>query len=136
MKFLTHITKTAVIFFLALGVFATAQAQGPEATIEKVASAIKSADSEALASFFNSNVEVTTPEADNTYSSQQATFVIKEFFSTHAPRNFEIFHQGNSGATYYATGSTTTGKGNFDTNIFIKNTGGKYLITQIRFEAE
>ena len=136
MKFLTYITKTAVIFFLALGVFATAQAQSPESTIEKVASAIKSADSNALASFFNTSVEVTTPDADNMYSSKQATFVIKEFFSNYALKNFEILHQGNSGITYYATGSTSTDKGNFDTNIFIKNTGGKYLITQIRFEAQ
>ena len=89
-----------------------------------------------MAGFFNSTVEVTVPGEDNSFSDQQATFVMKEFFTKHPVKSIEVMHQGNSGSTYYATASTVTAKGNFDTNIFLKKIGDTFKVTAIRFEAE
>ncbi len=136
MKGLTYISKAAFALILALGFFVQVQAQGPEGTIKQVQSAIVAGDADAMASHFNSSVEITIPGAENSYSKQQGTFVMADFFKKYKPSGFEIIHQGHSGATYYATGSTTTSGGNFDTNIFVKKTGESFLITQIRFEAE
>ncbi|HHG84738.1 MAG TPA: DUF4783 domain-containing protein, partial [Bacteroidetes bacterium] len=75
-------------------------------------------------------------DVDKNFSAQQASFVLKDFFTKHVVRSFQVMHKGNSGATHYVTGLCVTGKGEFDTNIFIKKVGDRYLVTQIRFEAD
>ena len=136
MKTFTHISRFFLLLLMVAGFSAMTMAQGPEAKMKKVVSAISSSDASALAGHFNSTVEVTVPGEDNSFSDQQATFVMKNFFAKYPVKSVELMHQGNSGATYYATASTATAKGNFDTNIFLKKIGDSFKVTVIRFEAE
>lgn len=136
MKTFTHISKFFLLLVLLTSMSAATFAQGPKETMAKVVSTVSQADASALAGFFNSTVEVTVPGEDNSFSDQQATFVMKEFFTKHPVKSIEVMHQGNSGSTYYATASTVTAKGNFDTNIFLKKIGDTFKVTAIRFEAE
>ena len=112
------------------------QAQIPTGTFSSIGAAIKASDADALSKHFNSSLEVTLPDVDKTFSAQQATFVLKDFFSNHQVRSFQVMHKGNSGATHYMTGLCVTAKGEYDTNVFLKKFGDKYQITQIRFEAD
>lgn len=136
MKTLTHISKIASLLLLTLGFYLNAQAQGPEPALKAVSAAISAGDAEALAKHFHTSVEITVPGTDNTFSSKQATFVMKEFFESHPVSSFRVVHKGNSGATYYATGTCSTENEEFDTNLFLKKIGDKFLLTQVRFEAE
>jgi hypothetical protein len=111
-------------------------AQSPDAVFEQVSAALSKGDANALSTHFATSVEVTLPTGDQTYSSQQATFVLKDFFAKHPVKGFSILHKGNSGATWYATGTYSSSAGVFDANIFVKKTAEKFQITQIRFEAE
>ena len=60
----------------------------------------------------------------------------KQFFAKHKIQSFRVAHKGNSGMTHYQTGFASTAKGKFDTNIFLKKVGEKFLITQIAFDPE
>lgn len=111
-------------------------AQSPDGVLKEVSTAITKGDAQALSGFFNSNVEVTVPGADKSYSSQQATIVIKDFFGKHKVTGYKMMHKGNSGPTHYQTGTLNTASGTFDVNVFVKQIGGKFLITQIRFEED
>ncbi|MEM0996711.1 MAG: DUF4783 domain-containing protein [Bacteroidota bacterium] len=136
MKYTTSIIATLLFAVLLSGVPANLQAQLPDGTVSSIGTAIKASDADALARNFNSSLEVTLPGVDKTFSAQQATFVLKEFFASHPVRSFRILHKGSSGATHYMTGLCVTGKGEYDTNVFLKKFGDRYLITQIRFEAD
>lgn len=112
------------------------RAQNIDAMLLKVESAIAAGNSSELSAFLNSTVEVSLPEKDETFSSTQSQFVLKDFFTKHPPQSFKIIHKGSSGNTYYAVGTYSSAKGVFDTNIFIKQVGDKLLIQQLRFEKE
>ena len=132
--------KTLLAFLIAL-FFAVASHEAkaqstPDEAFGKIAAAIQAGNADALSAFLNSPVEVTLPGADQSYSSQQATFVLKDFFSKNAAKSFSVIHKGNSGATNYATGTYVSASGTYDTNIFLKNVAGVYKVVTLRFEAE
>lgn len=112
------------------------KAQTPDAVFEQIAAATAKGDAAAVAAHFNTTVEVTLPGADQSYSAQQASFVLKDFFAKNAVKGYKVVHTGSSGATWYATGVYTAATGSFDSNIFVKKIGDKFLITQLRFEGE
>ena len=133
--------KTLLAFLIALmfvvaGHFQAKAQSTPDEAFGKIAAAIQAGNADALTAFLQSPVEITLPGADQAYSSQQATFVLKDFFTKNAPKSFSVIHKGNSGTTNYATGTFVSGNGTYDTNIFLKNVGGVYKVTQLRFEAE
>lgn len=132
MKSLKKILAITVLMTLSLG----AIAQTPNGVFSVITEAMKTGNAANLSKHFNSSVEITLPSTDKTYSSTQANFVMKEFFSKYPPKGFSIIHKGESGSTHYATGTYNSSKGNFDTNIFVKKVGEKFLITQIRLEAD
>ena len=112
------------------------KAQSPDATFDKIASAISGGNAAGLAAFFQANIEITLPGAEGVYSANQAQFVVSDYFTKYPVSSFKINLKGNSSGTFYATGSYASAKGNFDTNIFVKNNGGNFQISTIRFETE
>lgn len=133
--------KTLLAFLIALlfviAGYQQSKAQStPDEALRKVSAAIQAGNADALTGFLQSQVEITLPGADQSYSSQQATFILKDFFTKFAPKSFSVIHTGESGTTNYATGTYVSGNGTFDTNIFLKNVQGVFKVTQLRFEAE
>lgn len=137
MKHLKNISAVLLLLLLVAFTSTKAQAQStPDDAFAKIAAAIQSGNADALSAYLQTSVEITLPTADQSYSAQQATAVLTDFFRQNAPKSFSVIHKGNSGTTNYATGSYVSGTGTFDTNIFLKNVGGVYKISQLRFEAE
>lgn len=132
-------TYSAFLLLIVLLVFGNSKAQAqstPDEAFGKIAAAIQAGNADALSAFLQTSVEITLPGADQSYSAQQATFVLKDFFAKNAPKSFQVIHKGNSGATNYATGTYKSGTGSYDTNIFLKNVDGVFKVSQLRFEAE
>lgn len=136
MKHLNSISRILLVVMLLVGARFSAQAQTSDAVFKGISVGIQKGDADAVAAYFNNNVEVTLPGVDKTFSAKQAVFVLRDFFAKHPPQNFKVMHKGHSGATFYETGVYMSSKGEFDTNIFLKKIGDKFLITQIRFEAD
>lgn len=113
----------------------TAQVSADE-IFQQIEAAIKKGDANALSNHFNTMLDLTIIDKEQTYSSSHALFVVKEFFMNYPVRSFSILHKGNSGDNIYAVGSYISTKGAFDTNIFIKKYGNAYKINQLRFEPD
>lgn len=105
---------------------------------EEIGNAIRSGDAKQLATFFDNTVDLTVLEQENVYSKAQAEFVVKDFFGKNPPKAFHIIHKGASPeGTQYAIGNlvTTNGK-TLRVSFYIKNTGGKSAIQELRIETE
>lgn len=124
---------TLVLFLLTLQL---GYSQGAPEVFKAVSGAIGTGNAQGVANYFNTSVEITLPGADQAYASAQGQGVLQDFFKHHAVKSFQTTHTGNSGGTHYQTGTLTTASGVFDVNIFVKQIGDKYLVTQIRFEEE
>jgi hypothetical protein len=136
MKRFVTISKIAALALILAGSVLQLSAQSATDVFNSISGAIGKGSDAALAAHFNSNVEVTLPGSDQSYTSTQAQFVVKDFFAKNPVKGFKLSHNGESGGTWYATGVYTAGSGTFDTNIFLKQVNGKFVITQIRFEQE
>lgn len=112
------------------------KAQSPDAVFAEIETAIKKGDSQMLANYFNNILEINLIDKEQTYSQNQAMFVMKEFFMNYPVKSFSILHKGQSGENIYAVGSYISVKGAFDTNIFIKKYNGNFKINQLRFEPD
>lgn len=125
------------LLFVLLTFCSTLRAQNStDEVFHQIELAIKKGDATALSSYFNSMLDLTIIDKEQTYSSSHAMYVVKEFFMNYPVRSFSILHKGNSGDNVYAVGSYISTKGAFDTNIFIKKYGNAYKINQLRFEPD
>ena len=130
------ILVTLLLAFSSIATGIDLKAQTPDEVFGKITTAIQSGNADALSALLQSPVEITLPGADQAYSAQQASFVLKEFFTKYPTKSFKVLHKGNSGPTQYGTGSYVSGAGTFDTNIFLKKVDNTFKVTQLRFEAE
>lgn len=120
-----NLKQIAVVFSLLLAVvfFTKEQAVAQSDVMGGVKSAIKAGSSKDLARNFSSVVEITLEGGDATsYSSTQAEFVMKNFFSKNPPADFSISHQGTSDkGQRYAIGSYTSKNGTYTVLVRVKD---------------
>jgi pyridoxal/pyridoxine/pyridoxamine kinase len=106
-------------------------------TFDEVVIAIKSANSAEVAKYFNSNVELTILTSEGVYSKQQAEIIVKNFFNANPPKNVVIQHKGSSAqGSKYAIANYECAQGKYRVYIFMKESAGKMLIHELRFEKE
>ena len=105
---------------------------------DDISSTIGAGDSKQLASYFDNMVELTIMNREDTYSKTQAELIVRDFFSKNPPKSFAIIHKGSSKeGTLFAIGNLTSTKGAvFRTSFLARQSGGKYLIQELRFETE
>ena len=105
---------------------------------DEVSSAIRSGDARQVASYFGSSIDLTILNREDMYSKAQAELIVKDFFSKHPPKSFILLHKGSSKEnTVYGIGNLTTTSGKvFRTSFFLKMSGGRYVIQELRFETE
>jgi Domain of unknown function (DUF4783) len=133
-----HHFLAILVMVLGINIAAqTASAQTADEVLNAVEASIRKGDAGALSAHLHTTVEVTIGDKDEVYSANQAKFVIEEFFMKNPVRSFTLMHRGSSGDTYYAVGAYVNGSGvSYDTNIFLKKVGSRYVVEQIRFETD
>ena len=102
--------------------------------IDEVITSLKSGKAVQLSSLFDNTIEIVLPESNNSYSKNQATVVIKDFFMLHQVKNFEVLHKGENGDSQFCIGILYTKNGIFRTTIYIKQKPDKKVVQEIRFE--
>jgi hypothetical protein len=105
---------------------------------DDISSGIRTGNARQLASFLNTSVDLTILDREELYSKAQAELILKDFFSKNAPREFTLKHQGTSreGAKY-GIGAYVTAQGKtYRTYFLLRQTGGRFLIQELRFESE
>ncbi|MFZ4058485.1 MAG: DUF4783 domain-containing protein [Ferruginibacter sp.] len=121
-------------FVIAFFSILTLAAFMPSTGIENVIAAMRSGSAAQVAKFFDSNVEITTPDKSNSYSKSQAEMVLKDFFDTNPVKSFEIIHKGESAGSQYCIGTLQTKTGVYRTTIFMKQKGENQVLQELRFE--
>ncbi|WP_026898659.1 DUF4783 domain-containing protein [Daejeonella oryzae] len=127
-------------FYLLLFSFcliSTVKAQDADVTVKEVTGYLKSSNTAELAKNFASTIELIILSEEDVYSKIQAEIILKDFFSKHQPISAKVIHLLDSNPNYrFAVVSLKTENGNFRISYSLKDTGGQYLITDMRIELE
>ena len=104
------------------------------AGIEDVVASLKQGKASQIARYFDNTVEITLPEKTNSYSKSQAEIILKDFFSLHTIKDFQVLHKGDNAGSQYCIGKLITSNNSYRTTIFMKQKGDRQLVQEIRFE--
>lgn len=123
----------AMVLGMAVLAVTPARAQKSE-VVEQVKEAIKAGSAKELSKYLNQTVDVTIEGKLQNYSKAQAEFVLRDFFKTHAPNDFNIIHQGSSkGGQPFAIGEYKSGADVYRVWMKIKTINKDQLIQEISF---
>lgn len=103
-------------------------------SLTDVIKAIKSGNASEVSKYFDNAVEITLPQKSNSYNKRQALLVLQDFFNENHVKNFQVIHQSEKEGSEYCIGTLTTNNGSFRTTIYMKQSGEKQLIQELRFE--
>jgi hypothetical protein len=99
-----------------------------------IATAISTGNADALSKFFDSDVEISIFEKEDSYDREKAASLMKDFFIKNKPKGFNQMHQGASKGkdTQYTIGELPTVSGNYRVYLYMKVVNDAYLIQEIR----
>jgi hypothetical protein len=99
-----------------------------------IATAISTGNADALSKFFDSDVNISLFEKEDTYEKDKAANLMKDFFTKNKPKAFSQMHNGASKGkdTQYTIGEMSTASGNYRVYIYMKIINDSYLIQEIR----
>ena len=104
------------------------------ASFEGVIKAIQAGDAAQVAKYFDIAVEISLPGKSNSYDKLHGEATLREFFSAHEVKDFEVLHKSENAGSKYCIGNLKTVNGNFRTTIFMQEKGGADVVQEIRFE--
>ena len=111
--------------------------QNADGIVKVVTGYLKTSNTQEIAKNFASTVELIILSEDNVYSKIQAELILKDFFSKHKPVSAKLIHLLDSNPNYrFAVIALKSIKGDFRISFSLKDTGGKFLITDMRIELE
>ncbi len=130
--------KSLVGFILSvLFTFSGIAVQAQSDALSDVVSALKAGNAKALASHFDTNVEITLPNEEGFFSKAQSEQMVKEFFMKNKPNSFQLMHEGESGGNaVFGIGTLRTSGGNFRTYVYLKTANGKATVQKLKFTHE
>lgn len=108
----------------------------PQYSIDEVLSALKSGNANQLSKYFDSRVDVSLPTKSDNFSKNQAEMILKDFFSSHDVKSFEVKHKGEMNGSQFCIGSLKTRNGNFRTKLYMKQKGDQQVVQEIAFQSE
>lgn len=112
-------------------------AQNATGEMSKIRLAIQAGNSKILSEHFASVLEIKMESDEASYSKNQATFVLKDFFKNNPPKSFEYNHKGHSpGGAYYTIGTYDSLRGTFRVYIKLKSIDQTYFIDTLEFTKE
>ncbi len=101
---------------------------------EGIVQAFKSGSAEEVAKYFDDFVDLKLLDKDEVKNMgrNQATIMLKSFFSENGIKGFEKVSERELGATMYMTGKLQNGSKGFNITIMLKQKAGKHQIITIR----
>lgn len=137
-RYLGLITLSVLLFLCSFRTFTTGSnatgAAGME--MEDIVVALKSGNATNLSRYFDNRVDLTLPTKSDNYSRTQAEMILRNFFSDHAVRNFEIKYKGEANGSRYCVGTLKTKGGDYRTRLFMKSRGDKQVLQELAFQPE
>ncbi len=104
-------------------------------TVEDIAAYFKNGNTKDLARSFANTVSLSISADESVYSKVQAEIVLRDFFTKHDPSGVKIQHKLDSSSNHrYIVLNLSTARGVFKVSLVMKNTEGRFLITEIRID--
>jgi hypothetical protein len=126
-----------ILFLVALAMSISQSASGQSEVINNVRAAIKAGSSKELSNYLGDMISLEIDGVQSNYSKTQAEYVLKDFFKTYAPTDFQYVHQGASeGGLKYAIGRYSFDGGSFRVVLRSKNMNGSYKVSSLDFTKE
>ena len=97
---------------------------------------IQSGDCDKLSAWFADNLELDMLGAVNNCTRNQAKLIMKNFFTSYTPKKFTIIHKSGKAPMKYAVGSLNAGGERFRVILYVKTTGEKSYIEQLKVERD
>ena len=118
--------------------FATVLVTTLNASLADITRAISSGDADALGQYFDQTVEVAVLDQEDMYDRAEAVQIVKDFFTKNRPSGFKEVHKGASkGAdSQYVIGNMSTTSGTYRVYIYMKVSGGKVVIQELRLDQQ
>jgi hypothetical protein len=104
--------------------------------IDQIAAAFNT-KTPSLNSYLANTVELTLMDKESNYSRNQADAVLNSFFQNNQVNSFKLNHQGSSpDGSSFGIGILSTNKGNYKVIFYLKQSGGQFLIQELRIEKD
>jgi len=125
--------KHLSLFILLFGTLPAAKAD----PIDGVVWLIKSNNMARLSQLFESTIEVTLDNKEDTYSKTQATAILTRFFTEHKPVNVALLHKVNTNHKFlFGVAIMSTANGRYRIAYTFNEIAGSMKIIEIRIESE
>ena len=135
MKKISIILILAAVFTTSIS--ATIIINKPDELITKIGNAIKSGNAGNVAKYFNSTIDLSTPNNEGSFSKTQSEMILKDFFAKNPPTSFALNHNGSStDGSLYAIGTYVSSTGSYRTYFLLKKVKTNYLIHKLEFELQ
>lgn len=120
--------------FLLTGLALVCMSFSLQTGTEGIVQAFKSGSAEQVAQYFDDFVDLKLLEKDEVKNMgrNQATIMLKSFFSENGIKGFEKVSEREIGNTMYMTGKLQNNGKGFNITIMLKQKGGKHDIITIR----
>lgn len=129
--------KITILFFFLIAICNTAFSEKVLSSPEEVETAIKTGNASLISKHFSDNIDLKVIEKEDVYSKSQAELIIKDFFTKHPVKSFNLMHKSVSkGNSQYSIGKLETSNGSFRIYFLMKKEADKLLISQFRIESE
>jgi hypothetical protein len=126
------ILPAIILVFCGLSAMGQEQAKIPGG----ISTAIKTGNSQELAKYMNSTIELLLLDKEDFYKKNVAETILRDFFAEYKTTDFTIRHQGAKNEAQYAIGNLKTEKGAFRVYFLLKKVDDELLIHQIRIEPD
>lgn len=103
---------------------------------DEIVLSVQNGNDQALAGYFNQNVELVVQSHDDVFSKSQAQQIVAEFFKANKPKQFTIIHQGGKEGARYAIGSLITNTGTFRVYFLFRTKDNNSYIHQLKIEKQ
>lgn len=98
---------------------------------------VKHGNAHEVALRFMTSVDMTINNVENIYSSQQAELVLTDFFKNNHIKNAQLLHHISSSPSFhFVVLMVDTSTGTYRMAFSLKNSGGKFKISELRIESE
>ena len=108
------------------------------ANLANITKALSEGNADALGQYFDQTVEIAVLDKEDVYNKAQAINVVRKFFSENKPSSFSQVHKGAppNNDSQYCIGNLVAGGKTFRVYIYMKASGGQFLIQELRFDKE
>ncbi len=135
------IPRHLLIFGISLMVLALAPgvlAQDTGHMVRDISRAIERGNARDMAKFFGTNVDLSMPRAEGTFSKSQSEIILRDFFGRNSPATFTVSRQGSmrDGSVYVIGRMTTTEGQAYRCYFLLKNISRNFFLHHIQFELQ